>query len=46
VTRLYNALSAGGTVTMPLQDMFWGAYYGQLTDRYEVQWMVTYNYPV
>ena len=45
VTRLYTALSAGGTVTMPLQDMFWGAYYGQLTDRFGVQWMVTYNYP-
>jgi len=38
--RLFDALSAGGTVTMELQDMFWGAYYGSCTDKFGVQWMV------
>lgn len=38
--RLFTALSDGGTVIQPLQDMFWGAYYGQLTDRFGIQWMV------
>lgn len=38
--RLFDALSCGGTVTMPLQDMFWGDYYGALTDKFGVQWMV------
>jgi PhnB protein len=38
--RLFTALSAGGKITMPLQDMFWGAYYGSCTDKYGVQWMV------
>ena len=38
--RLYDALSEGGTVTMELQDMFWGAYYGSCTDKYGVQWML------
>lgn len=38
--RLFNALSAGGKVSMPLQDMFWGAYYGSCTDKYGVQWML------
>ena len=38
--RLFEALSRGGKVTMPLQEMFWGAYYGSLTDRFGVQWMV------
>jgi len=38
--RLFNALSAGGKITMPLLDMFWGAYYGSCTDKYGVQWMV------
>jgi PhnB protein len=38
--RLFNALAAGGKVEMPLQDMFWGAYFGSCTDRYGVQWMV------
>jgi PhnB protein len=38
--RLFDALAAGGKVEMPLQDMFWGAYYGSLTDRFGVQWML------
>jgi len=37
--RLFQALSADGKVTMELQDMFWGAYYGSCTDKYGVQWM-------
>ena len=37
--RLFDALSAGGTVTMDLQDMFWGAYFGTCTDKFGVQWM-------
>lgn len=37
---LFDALSAGGNVTMPLQDMFWGAYYGSFTDKFGVNWMV------
>ena len=37
--RLFDALSAGGKVTMDLQDMFWGDYYGSCTDKYGVQWM-------
>src|SRR5215211_5525961 len=38
-TKLFDALSAGGKVTMELQDMFWGAYYGSCTDKFGVQWM-------
>jgi PhnB protein len=38
--RLFNALAVGGKVEMPLQDMFWGAYFGSLRDRFGVQWMV------
>ena len=37
--RLFKALSAGGTITMELQDMFWGAFYGSCTDKFGVQWM-------
>lgn len=37
--RLFDALSAGGKVTMELQDTFWGAFYGSCTDRFGVQWM-------
>jgi len=38
--RIFDALSAGGKVTMELQDMFWGAYYGSFTDKYGINWMV------
>ena len=38
--RLFKGLSAGGQVDMPLQDMFWGAYFGSLTDRFGIHWMV------
>jgi len=39
--RVFNALAAGGQVTMPLQDVFWGGKFGSLTDRFGVQWMVS-----
>lgn len=38
--RLFNGLAEGGTVEMPLQEMFWGAYFGSLRDRFGVQWML------
>ena len=38
--QLFKGLSAGGKVDMPMADMFWGAYFGSLTDRYGVRWMV------
>jgi PhnB protein len=38
--KLFDALSSGGKITMELQDMFWGAYYGSCTDKFGVQWMV------
>jgi PhnB protein len=37
--KLFDSLSAGGEVTIELQDMFWGAYYGSCTDKFGVQWM-------
>jgi PhnB protein len=37
--RLFSALSEGGQVEMPLQDMFWGDYFGACTDKFGVQWM-------
>jgi PhnB protein len=38
--RLFNGLSAGGEVKMPMQDMFWGAYFGAFADKFGVQWMI------
>lgn len=41
--RIFRALSDGANVTMPLADQFWGDYYGHLTDRYGIQWMVNFH---
>ena len=41
--RLFDGLSAGGKVDMPLQDMPWGAYYGKFRDRYGINWMVNFQ---
>ncbi|TNE81909.1 MAG: hypothetical protein EP332_02150 [Bacteroidetes bacterium] len=38
--RIFEALAEGGNITMPLADMFWGAYYGSLTDRFGINWML------
>lgn len=37
--RIYEALSEGGQATMPPENMFWGARFGKLTDRFGVNWM-------
>ncbi len=42
---LFAALGAGGTVSMELQDTFWGAYFGMLTDKFGVQWMFNCERP-
>ena len=43
--HLFAQLSDEGNVTMPLQDTFWGAYFGMWTDRFGVNWMVNYDDP-
>lgn len=41
--RLFAGLSAGGKVEMPMEDMFWGDYFGSFQDKYGVQWMINCN---
>lgn len=42
--QVFNALSDGGKAIMPMQKAFWGSYFGMLTDKFGVQWMVSYEY--
>ncbi len=39
--KTFEALAAGGEVTMPLQDVFWGGRFGMLTDRFGIGWMMS-----
>jgi PhnB protein len=41
--RLFEGLSAGGRVTMPLHDAMWGATFGMFVDKFGIQWMVNYD---
>ncbi|MCL4551469.1 MAG: VOC family protein [Bacteroidetes bacterium] len=41
--KLFKGLSAGGKVQMPMADMFWGDYYGAFTDKFGVQWMISFT---
>ena len=41
--RLFNGLSAGGKVTMPLANTFWGDYFGMLEDKFGINWMMSWN---
>jgi PhnB protein len=43
--RLFTALGEGGKVTMPLQDTFWGARFGTLTDQFGISWMFNFAHP-
>jgi len=42
-TRIFNGLSDGGVVAMPLDKTFWDAYFGMFTDKYGINWMVNYD---
>jgi PhnB protein len=41
--QFFNALAGGGQITMPLSDTFWGDYFGMLTDKFGINWMVSFN---
>ncbi len=41
--KLFNGLSAGGTVEMPIQDSPWNTYFGMFRDKYGIEWMVDYD---
>lgn len=41
--RVFGGLSDSGTIIMPLDKTFWGAYYGMFVDKFGIQWMVSYD---
>ncbi len=43
--KLFNGLSSGGKIEMPLEDTFWGAYFGMLKDKFGIKWMISHTYP-
>lgn len=41
--RLFNGLSKGGQIMMPMSTTFWGAYFGMFTDQFGINWMVSFE---
>ena len=41
--RIFKGLSDEGKITMPMDDTFWGDYFGMCTDRFDIHWMVSYS---
>lgn len=41
--KLFNGLSAGGKVEMPIADSPWGSYFGMFRDKYGIEWMVSFE---
>ena len=41
--RLFNGLSAGGNIEVPLDDSPWGSYFGMFRDKFGIEWMVDFN---
>jgi len=41
--RFFNKLSQGGQVVMPMDKTFWGSYFGMFTDKFGIQWMVSFD---
>ena len=41
--KLFNGLSAGGTIEMPIAESPWGSYFGMFRDKYGIEWMVDFD---
>jgi PhnB protein len=41
--KIFNGLSAGGTVEMPISDSPWGSYFAMFRDKYGIEWMVEFD---
>lgn len=41
--KLFNGLSAGGQIEMPISDSLWGSYFGSFRDKYGIEWMVNFD---
>lgn len=45
IEKTFSLLSDGANITMPLEDTFWGARFGMLTDKFGIGWMFNHDYP-
>lgn len=41
--KLFNGLSAGGNIEVPIDESPWGSYFGMFRDKYGIEWMVDFD---
>jgi len=41
--HFFNSLSEGGKVNMPMEKTFWGSYFGMCTDKFDINWMISFG---
>jgi PhnB protein len=41
--KIFNGLSAGGEIEMPVSDSPWGTYFGMFRDKYGIEWMIEFD---
>jgi len=41
--RIFNGLSAGGDIYMPMNKTFWGSYFGMFKDKFDISWMINFD---
>ncbi|MGF1586636.1 MAG: VOC family protein [Bacteroidales bacterium] len=41
--RIFDELADGGKITMSMNNTFWGSYFGMLTDKFGINWMVSFD---
>ncbi len=41
--ELFNGLSAGGTIEVPISDSLWGSYFGMFRDKFGIEWLVDFD---
>ena len=41
--QLFKSLSEGGKVSMPMDTTFWGSYFGMCSDRFDINWMISFG---
>ena len=41
--KIFNGLSAGGAIEMPITDSPWGTYFGMFRDKYGIEWMIEFD---
>jgi PhnB protein len=43
IKKTFDAMAEGATIKMPLQDTFWGAHFGMITDKFGINWMFNFD---